>query len=245
MSSCRPRRTRPRSRRMSWMDSMPPSATAVRTAEQASPGATDTSTVYVCSSAGGGLRLAVVGYEPLVTAEAGHRVGLSAGARVVHVASGRLDRDGLSDLRGIAAGRRAARRRHRRWRRGGASAQRVAAGERAHPGAGRPRRERRGPRRGERRTGGAGRLRRTDRQCAAAYRRAEPASRLGRRYGRSSSAMSSAERGCREGLGSRRWCAARRPTSCSPPSSSWPTLGQVGISSSLTSAARPPTCTPC
>ncbi|MGA8114566.1 MAG: glutamate mutase L, partial [Actinocatenispora sp.] len=39
----------------------------------------------VCSSAGGGLRLAVVGYEPLVTAEAGHRVGLSAGARVVHV----------------------------------------------------------------------------------------------------------------------------------------------------------------
>ncbi len=73
--------------------------TAVRTAEHASPGTTDTSTVYVCSSAGGGLRLAVVGYEPLVTAEAGHRVGLSAGARVVHVASGRLARDALSDLR--------------------------------------------------------------------------------------------------------------------------------------------------
>src|SRR3954453_21462045 len=35
--------------------------------------------LYVCSSAGGGLRLAVVGYEALVTAEAGHRVGLSAG----------------------------------------------------------------------------------------------------------------------------------------------------------------------
>jgi uncharacterized protein (TIGR01319 family) len=47
--------------------------------------------VYVCSSAGGGLRLAVVGYESLVTAEAGHRVGLSAGAQVVHVASGPLD----------------------------------------------------------------------------------------------------------------------------------------------------------
>ena len=47
-----------------------------------------------CSSAGGGLRLAVVGYEALVTAEAGHRVGLSAGARVVHVAAGRLDRAG-------------------------------------------------------------------------------------------------------------------------------------------------------
>jgi uncharacterized protein (TIGR01319 family) len=43
-----------------------------------------------CSSAGGGLRLAVVGYEQLVTAEAGHRVGLSAGARVEHVASGPL-----------------------------------------------------------------------------------------------------------------------------------------------------------
>ena len=43
------------------------------------------------SSAGGGLRLAVVGYERQVTAEAGHRVGLSAGAKVVHVASGRLD----------------------------------------------------------------------------------------------------------------------------------------------------------
>lgn len=57
------------------------------------------SDVYVCSSAGGGLRLAVVGHEALVTAEAGHRVGLSAGARVVHVAAGRLDRAGLAALR--------------------------------------------------------------------------------------------------------------------------------------------------
>jgi uncharacterized protein (TIGR01319 family) len=54
---------------------------------------------YVCSSAGGGLRLAVVGYESLVTAEAGHRVGLSAGARVVHVAAGRLDTEGVRALR--------------------------------------------------------------------------------------------------------------------------------------------------
>jgi uncharacterized protein (TIGR01319 family) len=54
---------------------------------------------YVCSSAGGGLRLAVVGYERLVTAEAGHRVGLSAGARVVHVAAGPLDRAGVDELR--------------------------------------------------------------------------------------------------------------------------------------------------
>ena len=34
--------------------------------------------LYVCSSAGGGLRLAVVGYEALVTAKAAHQVGLSA-----------------------------------------------------------------------------------------------------------------------------------------------------------------------
>ena len=34
--------------------------------------------ILACSSAGGGLRLAVVGYEQSVTALAGHRVGLSA-----------------------------------------------------------------------------------------------------------------------------------------------------------------------
>jgi uncharacterized protein (TIGR01319 family) len=73
------------------------SAIAVAAA-QLDPG-TDLSTVYTCSSAGGGLRLAVVGYEALVTAEAGHRVGLSAGARVVHVAAGRLDGTGAAALR--------------------------------------------------------------------------------------------------------------------------------------------------
>jgi uncharacterized protein (TIGR01319 family) len=51
-----------------------------------------------CSSAGGGLRLAVVGYERQVTAEAGYRVGLSAGAKVVHVASGRLDPAAVREL---------------------------------------------------------------------------------------------------------------------------------------------------
>src|SRR4051794_41490046 len=55
--------------------------------------------VLACSSAGGGLRLAVVGYERQVTAEAGYRVGLSAGAKVVHVASGRLDAAAVRDLR--------------------------------------------------------------------------------------------------------------------------------------------------
>ncbi|MFY1670742.1 glutamate mutase L [Plantactinospora sp. WMMB334] len=54
---------------------------------------------YVCSSAGGGLRLAVLGYEELITARAGHQVGLSAGARVVHVGAGRLDGAGLAALR--------------------------------------------------------------------------------------------------------------------------------------------------
>jgi MutL protein len=44
-----------------------------------------------CSSAGGGLRVAPVGHERLVTAEAGHRVALTAGGRVVHVHAGPLD----------------------------------------------------------------------------------------------------------------------------------------------------------
>jgi uncharacterized protein (TIGR01319 family) len=51
------------------------------------PAATE---VLACSSAGGGLRLAVVGQERLVSAEAGHRVALSAGAKVVHVSAGSL-----------------------------------------------------------------------------------------------------------------------------------------------------------
>jgi uncharacterized protein (TIGR01319 family) len=55
--------------------------------------------VLACSSAGGGLRLAVVGYERVVTAEAGHRVGLSAGAKVVQVSAGSLDGQGISELR--------------------------------------------------------------------------------------------------------------------------------------------------
>ena len=58
--------------------------------------------VVACSSAGGGLRLAVVGYEELISAEAGHRAALSAGARVVHVAAGRLDDAALAELAGIA-----------------------------------------------------------------------------------------------------------------------------------------------
>jgi len=65
---------------------------AVRALDPAAP-------LYVCSSAGGGLRLAVLGYEALVTAEAGHRVGLSAGAQVVHVAAGPMDGAAVAALR--------------------------------------------------------------------------------------------------------------------------------------------------
>jgi uncharacterized protein (TIGR01319 family) len=54
--------------------------------------------VLACSSAGGGLRIAVVGNEDLVTAEAGRRVALSSGGRVVHVASGVLDGHGVEAL---------------------------------------------------------------------------------------------------------------------------------------------------
>ncbi len=55
--------------------------------------------VLACSSAGGGLSIAVVGNEELVTAEAGRRVALSSGGKVVHVASGGLDKAGVVRLR--------------------------------------------------------------------------------------------------------------------------------------------------
>lgn len=47
--------------------------------------------VLACSSAGGGLRIAVVGNEELVTSEAGKRVALSSGGRVVHVSQNLVD----------------------------------------------------------------------------------------------------------------------------------------------------------
>ena len=56
------------------------------------------SSVLVCSSAGGGLRLAVVGHERVISAEAGRRVALSAGARVVAVSAGLLDDAGVEGL---------------------------------------------------------------------------------------------------------------------------------------------------
>jgi uncharacterized protein (TIGR01319 family) len=68
-------------------------------AVRAAAGAPADVEIRVCSSAGGGLRLAVVGYERAITAEAGARVGVSAGARVVHVSSGPLDPPGLAALK--------------------------------------------------------------------------------------------------------------------------------------------------
>ncbi len=55
--------------------------------------------VLACSSAGGGLRIAVVGNEELVTAEAGRRVALSSGGKVVRVLFGGLDGAKLAELR--------------------------------------------------------------------------------------------------------------------------------------------------
>ena len=59
----------------------------------------DGADVLACSSAGGGLRIAVVGNEELVTAEAGRRVALSSGGKVVLVSSGGLNETKLAALR--------------------------------------------------------------------------------------------------------------------------------------------------
>lgn len=53
-----------------------------------------------CSSAAGGLRLGVIGLEKDLTAEAGRRAALSAGARVVTVVDGGLSNSGVRHLLG-------------------------------------------------------------------------------------------------------------------------------------------------
>jgi uncharacterized protein (TIGR01319 family) len=55
--------------------------------------------LLACSSAGGGLRLAVVGREELAATEAGYRVACSAGARLVHVQAGELEPAGVRAMR--------------------------------------------------------------------------------------------------------------------------------------------------
>ncbi len=71
---------------------------ACRTALAHDVGGTDLAAIPVlaCSSAGGGLQISVVGNEDLVTAEAGRRVALSSGGRVVDVSSGRVDPGALA-----------------------------------------------------------------------------------------------------------------------------------------------------
>jgi uncharacterized protein (TIGR01319 family) len=58
--------------------------------------------VLMCSSAGGGLRVAVIGLEPELTLEAGRRAAATAGARVVAAFAGTLD-SGDADLLAEAA----------------------------------------------------------------------------------------------------------------------------------------------
>lgn len=59
--------------------------------------------ILACSSAGGGLRIAVVGSEELVTAEAGRRVALSSGGKVVAVLSRTSPDEGFAALAGATA----------------------------------------------------------------------------------------------------------------------------------------------
>ena len=60
--------------------------------------------LLACSSAGGGLRLAVVGTERLLATEVGHVVARSAGAHVVYVHAGPLDPADVRVLRGHRPG---------------------------------------------------------------------------------------------------------------------------------------------
>lgn len=71
-------------------------------AAAAAPPGIDVLDTLVCSSAGGGLRLGVIGNEPLVTARAAYRAGLSAGARVVEVCAGDI---GAADMERLARAR--------------------------------------------------------------------------------------------------------------------------------------------
>jgi uncharacterized protein (TIGR01319 family) len=78
---------------------------AVRAVAAASPmGSGCEPELLACSSAGGGLRLAVVGSERLISTEAGYRVACSAGAHVVHVHAGPLEAADIRTLRGTRPG---------------------------------------------------------------------------------------------------------------------------------------------
>ena len=136
--------------------------------------------VLACSSAGGGLRIAVVGNEELVTAEAGRRVALSSGGTVVQVIAAARQRrtPGISpyaDLRHpTRAGRRAADRRHRRRQQRGAAPGHPGPRRRRVARAGRGGRQCRGPARGRRDPGLRRGPARAGRQRRAEDRRAGP-----------------------------------------------------------------------
>lgn len=72
---------------------------AVRAVTAAAGPADPAPALLACSSAGGGLRLAVIGTEQLAATEAGYGVALSAGCRVVHVHGGRIDPADVRQLR--------------------------------------------------------------------------------------------------------------------------------------------------
>ncbi|MFP5069604.1 glutamate mutase L [Pseudonocardia nantongensis] len=79
-------------------------AAVAAAAASAGRGARSAPDVLACSSAGGALRLVVVGAEQLASVEAGHQVARSAGARVVGVHSGPLEPDGVRELAGQRPG---------------------------------------------------------------------------------------------------------------------------------------------
>jgi ADP-dependent NAD(P)H-hydrate dehydratase / NAD(P)H-hydrate epimerase len=76
---------------------------AVRAVVAAAPGSAQPE-LLACSSAGGGLRMAVVGTDRLIAEEAAHRVARSAGSRVVHVHAGPLAPADVRILRGSRPG---------------------------------------------------------------------------------------------------------------------------------------------
>lgn len=62
----------------------------------------DVSVQLACSSAGGGLRMAVVGFVPRLTAKAGQIAALGAGAKVVGTFGFRLDDTQLQEIRNLS-----------------------------------------------------------------------------------------------------------------------------------------------
>src|SRR6266550_3958037 len=69
---------------------------------QAAPDGTSIIEVLICSSAAGGLRVAVIGLEPQLTLEAGRRAAATAGARVVASFAGVMDAEEADRLAKVA-----------------------------------------------------------------------------------------------------------------------------------------------